>query len=373
MPEQPKDRIQRPVLGTNRVHDKKATSPESSDMIDVDSSQSTSSSFITPVANMTLRSDVPTRVKAEDSNLTCEVSPSPIDIQLPRVQPVTCSEGVVSAMGTPHAPVHDVDLQYQGDVESSSGLTSRSLSQASHSKTLLPLIPGQRVLEASTGQARNIYASQVDAGFAKEEGMLPRSNHGLPSQAAQMQMYLQAHQGQGNENRCIASESHLPVHTQAQEEIRTARTRPSYSSSGLEGVLPSTTIAGNGYDYFGPSQHSNPALQPVPASSHVPMTTGYPSYGASEYDGAVPVDRDWLLDETWYPTLYDTKPTSSMLAQGYNMNCSSNAALPSQRTASMSMATNEHGQTLTAQEWQAMSISARNGYTRGFVQDQQGH
>ncbi|KAL9128114.1 MAG: hypothetical protein Q9217_003135 [Psora testacea] len=375
IPHQPKGQGPRTAPNATKTRENSMVSLQCSDSTDVDSFQSNSSSFVTPVANMTLKSVVHPMRNNDQGEGGCALPPSPKAPHLAKNEPVTDQEHITSGVFSNIAPLQDIDLQYQADADSSSGHTSRSLSQASHTQSLLPLIPVQGALSASTSQEVDTPMTQTNACFHKET-IPSHSKHCLSAECNHVGMYKHSHNGQGKESHCInPAETYLPCHSQAQMEVRLARSHPSYSSSGLEGVLPYNIPTGNGYPYLAPSQP--PPSHPVrqrPVTNPVPAPTDYPSYEASELTGTASLDRDWLLDENWYPTCYDVRPTASMIAQpSYDANSNNYSSIPPQQTTSTTlMPVNQNGQMLAAQQqWQA--ISAGNGYTQGFVQGQRRH
>ena len=364
IPHQTKGQAPRPVVNAHGTYGKTAASPQLSGVVDVNSCLSTSNSFVTPVANMAVKSEMPPMRSAVNSDAGCATPSSPKTNQL--------SASAVQTNSATCIPVKDTAIEYQADIDSSSGLTSRSLSQASAGHGLIPLIPTPHAPSVSISEDLETCNARMDASFPKQETTLSRSNHGLPLRSNTTGIFMpNGPRQEGNEFPYInPTETYFPAKMQAHVEVRPTPSRPSYSSSGLEGVLPSTTSATNAYPYLAPYHPPPNNLLPQGAtSSRTPVSAGYSPFGVPDFNSTVPLEnRNWLFNENWYPTFCDTPLPTNLMAQAYNSNPNPNHALTPQ-TPFMSMpANNAHGQMLAAQEWNA--VAAGNGYGQKSAESQ---
>ena len=158
--------------------------------------------------------------------------------------------------------------------------------------------------------------------FPKEMPSLLGNNHGLPALPGQCPTQQQDFSESFDEpqlTELIPGFAH--TQTQAQVEIRPKPARPFYSSSGVASVQGST----------------NPVSTQVPTSAGLlsrypsptdipPASAGCASMKASNFNAVAPSDRDYLLNEGWFPTFLDMDPSMAMNEPNYNMGTVSDLA-----------------------------------------------
>ena len=361
MPHPPKDHAARSGINSTRISEKKEASPDSGDIVDVECSHSTNSPLITPTADMSIKTEALVETNVSDDRIRCSLLYDSDKIQLFNNQPMANAEPMLTGIGGPVAPLHDMNAQYQFDVGDSSHFASRPLSQASHTQNLIPLIPIGHRPSASDTHGDNTRMVHDSARLPGDE---QRSSHGRPGRLDQAWMY---HQNRAEPSRCInPTDTYTPSLAQVDCEARSNGTRSLYSYSGVDRDMAPTTEVGGAYSYLAPPQPppSHP-VQQGPVSSRTEASTGYPIYEASVFNNAVTRDRTYLLEKDWYSTSYDTEPPPNMMAQSYNLNADPNILLPQQPMAN-SLHADQQSRALVAQEWHA--IAAGNGYAPEYGQ-----